>query len=166
MLLSSNMIRLHDVFGVKGTFDLFAKVGIEGVDFNNDVPEYYTAEHDKAFYEELGNYARSHGVSICQAHAAYPPSFLEEEKTAKRFLEIVQGMQNAAHLGAPMIVVHPCTHLDCTVEGNFEPMYRYNLDFYRRLIPYAEKFGIKIAIGKLSLILLFLLNQKILLKKN
>lgn len=150
MLLSSNMIRLHDVFGVKGTFDLFAKTGIEGVDFNNDVPEYYTAEHDKAFYEELGHYARAHGVAICQAHAAYPPSFLDdEEKTAKRFLEIVQGMENAAALGAPMIVVHPCTHLDCTAEGNFEPMYEYNLNFYRRLIPYAEKFGIKIAIENL-----------------
>ena len=150
MLLSANMIRVHDVFGIKGTFDVFAKAGFEGVDFNNDVPEYYTTEHDKSFYEDLANYARERGIAICQAHAAYPPSFLDdEERTAKRFEEIVQGMQNAAYLGAPMIVVHPCTHLDCTVEGNFEPMYRYNLDFYRRLIPYAEKFGIKIAIENL-----------------
>lgn len=150
MLLSANMIRVHDIFGVRGMLDVFAKAGFEGVDFNNDIPEFYTAEHDRAFYRELGNCAREKGIAICQAHAVYPPSFPDDvEKTEKRFFEIVQGMQNAAYLGAPMIVVHPCTHLDCTVDGNFEKMYQCNLSFYRRLIPYAKEFGIKIAIENL-----------------
>jgi sugar phosphate isomerase/epimerase len=67
-------------------------------------------------------------------------------ETEDRFWDIVQAMKNAAYLGAPMIVVHPCTHLDYSVEGNAEILFDYNLNFYRRLIPYAREFGIKIAI--------------------
>ncbi|MBQ9801847.1 MAG: sugar phosphate isomerase/epimerase [Clostridia bacterium] len=150
MLLSANMIKIHDTFGIKQTFDVFAKAGIQGIDFNNDVAEYCTKQHDRQFYEELGNYAREKGVAICQAHAPFPSSFTDEAKSAKRFDEIVQAMQNAAYLGAPMIVVHPCVHLDYAVEGNPEKLFEYNLDFYTRLIPYAQEFGIKIAIENIG----------------
>ena len=150
MLLSANMIRTHDAFGVKKTFDIFAQTGFQGMDFNNDIREYYTDEHDEAFYIDLRNYAREKGITICQAHAPFPSSFAEEEKNAKRFGEIVQGMKNAAYLGAPMIVVHPCTHLDYTVEGNAEKLFDFNLDFYKRLVPYAREVGIKIAIENIE----------------
>ena len=58
MLLSANMIKFHDTFGMRETFDIFANAGVQGMDFNNDVPEYCTDEHDKSFYVSLGNYAR------------------------------------------------------------------------------------------------------------
>ena len=151
MLLSANMIKFHDTFGMKETFDIFACAGIEGMDFNNDVSEYCTAEHNKQFYVDLGEYAREKGITICQAHAPFPSSYPEEERSEKRFSEIVQGMKNAAYLGAPMIVVHPCTHLDYAIEGNAEKMFEYNLKFYRKLIPYAEELGIKIAIENIGL---------------
>ena len=50
MLLSANMIRIHDVFGMKETFDVFAKAGVEGFDFDNDVEEYRSDQHDEHFY--------------------------------------------------------------------------------------------------------------------
>ena len=59
-------------------------------------------------------------------------------------------MKNASYLGAPMRVVHPCTHLDYDVEGNADFLFEYNLNFYRRLIPYAREFGIKIAIENIG----------------
>lgn len=117
MLLSANMIRFHDTFGMRNTFDIFAAAGIEGMDFNNDAGEYYTDQHDESFYRELGDYAREKGITICQAHAPFPSSYVDEERSEKRFWEIVQGMKNASFLGAPMIVVHPCTHLDFTIEA-------------------------------------------------
>ena len=150
MLLSTNMIRVHDTFGVEGMFPTLAKCGFQGIDFNNDMAGYFTDEHDPAFYEALGSFARSNGIVISQAHAPFPSSYVEEEKSAKRFEEIVQSMKNAADLGAPMIVVHPCTHLDYTVECNQEVMFEYNLAFYRALIPYAREFGIKIAIENIG----------------
>lgn len=144
------MIRVHDTFGMKETFDVFAAAGIEGIDFNNDVAEYCTTEHDEQYYRELGEYAKSRGVAICQAHAPFPSSYVEEDKSAKRFEEIVQGIRNAAYLGAPMIVVHPCTHLDFSVEGNPQILFDYNVNFYKKLIPVARECGIKIAIENIG----------------
>ena len=150
MLLSSNMMRFHDAFGIKETFNIFAKAGIQGMDFNNDVGEYHTKEHDKQFYIDLAKYAKEQGIAICQAHAPFPSSFPEDEKNEPRFWDIVQGMQNAAYLGAPMIVVHPCCHLKYAEDDNAEKLFEYNFNFYKRLIPYAKEFGIKIAIENIG----------------
>jgi sugar phosphate isomerase/epimerase len=59
-------------------------------------------------------------------------------------------MQNAAYLGAPMIVVHPCCHLKYAEDDNAEKLFDYNFNFYKRLIPYAREFGIKIAIENIG----------------
>jgi len=150
MLLSANMIRIHNTFGIKETFDVFAKAGFEGLDFNNDVAEYSSDKYDVHFYRDLAKYAASKGIAVCQAHAPFPSSYNDEEKNEKRFKEIVQSMKNAAYMGAPMIVVHPCTHLDFSIDGNPELLFEYNLNFYRRLIPYAEEIGIKIAIENID----------------
>ena len=149
MRVSANMIRIHNTYGLKGALDAFANAGFEGMDFNNDVFPYYTDEHGEAFYRELGDYAREKGVEICQAHAPFPSSYETAEKSEKRFSEIVQAMKNASYLGAPMIVVHPCTHVPLT-EENEEEIFNYNLNFYRRLIPYAQELGIKIAIENIQ----------------
>jgi len=146
MLLSSNMMRFHDAFGVKNTFGIFARAGIEGMDFNTDVAQYHTDEHDRAFYLDLAREAKEKNIVICQAHAPFPSSYPEEEKTEERFGDIIRGMRNASYLGAPMIVVHPCCHLDYVLEGNAEKLFAINLDFYKKLIPYAKEMGIKIAI--------------------
>jgi len=45
-----------------------------------------------------------------------------------------------------MIVVHPCNHIREPEADRIARLTEYNLEFYRRLIPYAEEFGIKIAI--------------------
>lgn len=150
MLISANMIRVHDTFGMKETFDVFARAGFQGIDFNNDVQEYYSREHNEQFYLDLRNIAKEKGIAFCQAHAPFPSSYIDAEKTERRFEEILQGMRNAAYLGAPMIVVHPCTHLDYSVPGNPEKLYELNLDFYRRLIPHAREWDIRIAIENIG----------------
>ena len=59
-------------------------------------------------------------------------------------------MRNASYLGVRNIIVHPCQHLVYADEGNPEKLFEYNLDFYKRLIPYAEECGIKIAIENIG----------------
>jgi sugar phosphate isomerase/epimerase len=135
---------------MRETFDVLSRAGFQGIDFNNDVKEYYTAEHDEQYYRDLGRYALECHITICQAHAPFPSSYIEKDKTEKRFEEIVSAMKNASYLGAPMIVVHPCTHLDYSIEGNPEILFDFNVAFYRRLIPYARQFGIKIAIENIG----------------
>ena len=144
------MIRIHNTFGIRETFDVFKRCGFEAIDFNNDVSEYCSDEHGEDFYLELARLAKYAGIAISQAHAPFPSSHADEEKSNEIFKKIVTGMKNAAALGAPMIVVHPCVHIDTSIEGNAERLFEYNLNFYRRLAPYAEEFGIKIAIENIS----------------
>ena len=59
MLISANMVRLHNTFGMKETFDALEKAGFEGIDFNNDVAEYFSDEHDENFYRDLAKHAAS-----------------------------------------------------------------------------------------------------------
>ena len=44
MLLSANMIRLHDTFGIKNMFDVMAAAGIQGIDFNKKRKHPYDLE--------------------------------------------------------------------------------------------------------------------------
>ena len=150
MLLSSNMIRIHTTFGIEETFSVFKQCGFEAIDFNTDASEYCSEEHGEEFYRELARNAASVGVAISQAHAPFPSSHEDEDENEAIFKKIITGMKNAAALGAPMIVVHPCVHIDTSIEGNAERLFEYNLNFYKRLIPYAEECGIKIAIENIS----------------
>lgn len=148
MLLTTNVILFHNELGLQKTIDVFAEAGFEGIEFNTDLAEHYDNTHDEAFYRQIGAYAKEKGVPITQAHAPFPSSFADDdERTAKRFDEIVIGMRNAALLGARIVVVHPCKHIDCVEDPTkLEAMLAYNIDFYMRLAPFAKEFGIKIAI--------------------
>lgn len=148
MLLSSNTIRFYEAFGIEGTLDLFARAGIRGVDFYNGFSEFRTDEHDAQYYRELKKYANERGLVLCQAHAPHPTTFKggDEEKNEQRFWEIVQSIKNAAYMDIPMIVVHPCYHLDYSVKENQELIFDYCIHLFRRLIPYAKEAGIRIAL--------------------
>lgn len=152
MKLSSNIIRFYSAFGIKGTIDVFANAGVEGIDFNNDIKEFYTDAHDKNYYLDIKNYAQDRGVEIGQAHAPFASSSKIPDVDANPVdvKNIIKSMENASYLGAPMIVVHPCRNLDYNVEGNLEKMFEYNYNFYKSLIPYAEEFNIKVAIENIG----------------
>ncbi len=146
MKISSNFIRFHDELGLKKTIDVFSEAGFEGIDFNADLQEYYTDVHNEDFYRGIKEYANSKGIVFAQTHAPFASSFADAEKTKERFGEIVKSMEHSSYLGADMIVIHPCNHIDYKENNNYDLMMEYNLDFYKRLIPYAEKYNIKIAI--------------------
>lgn len=147
MVLSSNIFRFYHSFGIEKTIDIFSDVGIKGIDFNNDILEFYDDTHDKTYYRNLAKYAKEKGVSIVQAHAPFNAVF---ENNAEFVSRIKRGMEKASWIGAPMIVVHPCKHLDYK-EAGFDKMFEYNYNFYKGLVPYAEEYGIKIAIENINL---------------
>ena len=146
MKVTTNFIRFHDQFGLKKTIDIFSDAGFEGIDFNADLEEYYTDIHDEAFYKNIRKYAQAKEIVFAQTHAPFGSSFTEDKKTKMRFGEIVKSMQHSAWLGADMIVIHPCNHISYKENNNYDYMMDYNLDFYKKLIPYAEEYEIKIAI--------------------
>jgi sugar phosphate isomerase/epimerase len=130
---------------MENAIDILADAGFDGIDFSAFArEEYYTDAHDASYYTELRAYAEDKGLAFLQAHAPFNSSFPDEEKTEKRFHEIVCSMKNAALLGVKNIVVHPCQHLTFWEEGMPERLFEINMAFYRRLLPYAEEYGIRV----------------------
>ena len=91
----------------------------------------------------LRAYTDSLGIVCNQAHAPFPSSFGDEQRDEIIFKTIVRSMEIAAVAGAKIIVVHPKQHLNYAEHA--EELFELNVEFYKSLIPYAEKFGIKIA---------------------
>ena len=130
--------------GLEKTIDLFSEVGFEAIDFNLDKEPYYADTLDQDFFRNIRAYAAGKGIVFTQTHAPFPSGFPEEKSNRRRFAEIVTAIKHASWLGAEKIVVHPTKHID--YKENYDAALAWNLDFYRRLIPYAEEFGIQIAI--------------------
>lgn len=149
MKLSSNIIKFHDELGLYKTLDVFAEAGFEGIDFNADLEEYCNDTHDEAFYKSIKEYAREKGLTIVQAHSPLASSFSDEERNKLRNQETIKSIKHSAWLGAEMIVIHPCKHIDYR-DNNYDLMMEYNLNFYKKLIPYAEEYNIKIAIENIG----------------
>lgn len=148
MKLVTTTGRFENAFGLKKAIDIIADAGFDAIDLSAHAnPRHFNGEYGKNFYLEIKKYAEDKGVYFQQAHAPFHSSFRDDEgKTKQRFDEIVTAMKNASYLGVEHIVVHPCQHLDYHIEGNPEKLFEYNMDFYKRLIPYAEEYNIKIGV--------------------
>ena len=146
MKLSSTTGHLHEIFGLEKTIDILAASGYDAIDFSQFEKIVYEADLGKDYYTEIRKYAEDKGVYFNQSHAPFASSFQDEEKTKKRFQEIVESIERASYLGIENIIVHPCQHLEYAKEGNPEKLFEYNMDFYKKLIPYSEEYGVKIAL--------------------
>lgn len=93
--------------------------------------------------KDLREYADSLGIVCNQSHAPFPSSTGKEEEDKVIFDKIVRAMEVASILGAKIIVVHPKQHLNYAEHP--EELFHINVEFYKSLIPYCEKFGIKVA---------------------
>lgn len=146
MKLSANTSLFAKTYGLKKAVEMFADAGFDAIDFSEFHEEFYSTVHDEAFYRDIRSYAEDRGLYFNQAHAPFPSSYPEDEKTEETFGHIVQGMRNASYLGVRNIIVHPCQHLTYADEGNPEKLFEINMDFYKRLQPYCEEFNIRIAV--------------------
>ena len=130
-------------FSSKEAVKHIADAGFDCVDFTfcslSQRPDW-----NRAYFEELKEYADSLNITFNQGHAPFPSSVGDEEKDAQIFESIIQSMEYASILGIEHIVVHPKQHM--AYKGNEEVLKKINYDFYRSLIPYCEKYQIKVAI--------------------
>jgi sugar phosphate isomerase/epimerase len=97
-------------------------------------------------YRPAAELAREHGIIYSQCHASYPlTSFIYHGEETEEFSDFYyMHLEKIAAVcqmnGCPNIVVHP----DCrpTKEAEIEA----NLKSYRRLIPIAQKYGVKLCL--------------------
>ena len=137
---------LRTKFSDTETVDILKEAGFDNIDFSFFYLKDYDVNADKEEFKkkftELRKYAEDKGMHFTQAHAPFASSYADEAKTELRFREIVNAMRNASYLGIKHIVVHPCQHLIYFEGNNSELLYEYNMEFYSKLLPYAEEFNI------------------------
>ncbi len=147
MIISTQTKCLSEKFSDREAIEIIAKAGFDAYDFSFDA----TSEYDRVFNgdyieyaKELREVADKCGIVCNQAHSPCDTSTGREEEDKEIYRKLIRSMEFAAVLGAKLIVVHPNQHLyyrECP-----DKLYEINMKFYRSLIPYCEKFGIKVAI--------------------
>lgn len=146
MKLSTQTMILLANYSFRETVDILAEAGYDAIDFSFFDPKTYSDDLKSDYFTEFRKTAEDKGLFFNQAHAPFASSFADDEQTKLRFNEIVTSMERASILGVENIVVHPCQHLTYINPGAAERLFEINMDFYNRLKPYCESFGIKIAI--------------------
>ena len=136
--------------GWENGLSLIKDSGFDGVDFSLETDVLYEAlEGD---YREWARSKRAYmdaiGLECVQAHAPCNTVLYGDplDESHKGFVEVTQAMEIAAIVGAPIIVVHAVM-----VPPMFDPSEAIdiNIRYYKALLPYCEKFGIRVAIENL-----------------
>lgn len=147
MLLTSTTHAFNIHYDLKTSVKFLKKAGYDSYDISLFPPcvknEIAEKENYAEYAKEIRAYADSIGITCTQSHATFPSSVGDEKRDAEIYEEIVRDMEFAAILGAEIIVVHPKHHLKYAEQP--EELFRMNVEFYKSLIPYCEKFGIKVA---------------------
>ena len=147
MLLSTLTQWVGNRIPEKDAIKIIADAGFDAYDislFDLTKDEYQFNRDDYVeIAKDLRSYADSLGIVCNQSHAPYPSSTGNPEKDEKIFEKIVRAMEIASILGAKIIVVHPKQHL--VYSEHPDELFNINVEFYKSLIPYCEKFGIKVA---------------------
>lgn len=147
MIVSCQTNRLDGRLGRKATIKAIKDAGFDAYDFSlygmTKEDAELSAENFRITAMELRKYADEIGIVCNQAHAPFPSSVGDEEKDKWIFSRLVDAIETASIVGAECIVIHPKQHL-CYAECARE-LFDINVEFYKQLIPYAEKYGVKIA---------------------
>jgi L-ribulose-5-phosphate 3-epimerase len=147
MRLSTQTDLLARVFGDEECLRILARSGYDAADLSffemTGGKGVWCGSDWRAHAERLKEVAHSLGIVFNQAHAPFPSNRGEEPYDTVIFERIVRAMEAAALLGARSIVVHPLHHIPYA--ANKAKLWKMNLDFYRRLLPYCEQFGIRVA---------------------
>jgi sugar phosphate isomerase/epimerase len=151
MILSVENMPIRRRLGDKRIFDYYRLAGLTGMDFDlcqmKDWDDVVGSPRYLEIADEIREYAKLQGIAISQSHAPFEVKYgMEFDRSCKKYDDVVRAMEFASRLGAPMIVVHSIRLPEDDLQAHFD----YNLKYYRSLLPYAERFGIKIAVENLG----------------
>ncbi len=149
MILSSTNCVLNTIFDNEKSVKILANAGFDAVDVSlcSCKPEdnFYTWEDYREKAKDMLRVANEYGIFFNQAHAFFPTSYQDDERTKIAYNNIIKDFEIASILGVKIMVVHPKHHIYYPDGNNAEILKQQNLEFYKSLIPYCEKYGITVA---------------------
>ena len=135
--------------------------GFDGVDFNMNSlfratydEEKLTSFFDKSIPELVREYtplkvaAKEHGVTFCQSHGILVLYYKDDETKTDYLMKVTEKMiAICQYLECKAIVIHPW--MGAQFGAGKEEEYATNMGMYRRLMPIAKKYGVKICLENL-----------------
>lgn len=148
MIICTQTENLAKRFSLEEALRRIKEAGFDAADLSLfDTPK--NPRWSKETYQEeaikIGEYARSIGLPILQAHAYFPSSSLFSSLPPEEILELTdRGVEIAALAGAKVIVVHPLHYAE--YEGHEEEWFERNMAYYARFKPLCEKYGVQVCV--------------------
>lgn len=147
MKLSIENFPLRQKFGEEKALKMIKDAGFDGIDYSFNAAGNGSAidlcNHTRKA-KEVKRMLDSLGLTCVQAHAPFGFQYgFKFNMSDKSFSDTVRAMEFAALLGAKNIVVH------CIYVPENTDFFDYNYNFYKALEPYAQDFGISIAVENL-----------------
>lgn len=151
MKLSTNMGNIMCRYDFATSIEMMKKAGFEAMDYSlmdmveDDCP--YNGDNYRALAEADRAISDEKGLPITQTHA--PFSFKEKWGDDAYYNDVifprlVRSLEISGILGAEVCVIHPIHNT--VYLGNEEAVFERNMEYYRSLIPYAERCGVKIGV--------------------
>jgi len=137
---------LGKAYGDEQAIQILAKNGFDALDWSffemlkDD--NVWNQPDWKDYAQKMKETAEAAGIGFSQAHAPFPTSRGEEPYDTEIMERIIRSMEAAAIMGVKNIVVHPRQHLP--YPQNKQLLFEENVALYKSLIPYCEKFGIRV----------------------
>ena len=164
MNISTDIDCFYKVYSEKETVKILAECGFDAIDYSFMNKKYFSGELSddecKDYYTDLRKYAEDHGVFFNQSHAPCPSGSGDAEESERLFDNIVRAMRNASYLGVKTIIVHGKDHIVHNDVGGAQRLFEMNMDFYTRLKPYCEEYGIRVALENLPQMKKFIFGEK------
>ena len=138
---------LDKKFSLRDTIRLLKEAGFDSFDLSmcsaaDEIKQLLIADDYAEQARELRAFADELGITCNQTHTPFPTS-LGDGKDEDRFQIQIRALEISGIMGASIAVVHPMQHLNYA--DHQRELFPMNVDFYKRLVPYAEKFGVKMA---------------------
>lgn len=123
-----------------------AEAGFDAADISMASARSWELLLDRSDYleeaERIRQTAEKLGLSLLQAHAPFGHRAEDEPAVAR----VIRSIEVCGVMGVPRLVIHPCFGNDRRYDQKQEEYFTYNVAYYNRLRPYAEKAGVTIAI--------------------
>ena len=152
MKLTANIGGLERKFGIARAAKMVKEAGFEACDYSLTSMESEASplrtDAYRAIAEETRKAIEAAGITVEQTHAPFnlPAAMWNDPEIFNGTIVplMIRALEISSILGAKVCVIHPLHHME--YKGNEEKLFNMNMEYYGRLLPYAEKFGVKIGV--------------------
>ncbi len=151
MKLSMETRELGLRFGIFEGVRMLQEAGFDGADLTldkiNPADDMLHRPDRAEFAQKLRDYSDSLGMVFTQAHAPFVMKYGDPfDLSHPAYADIVAALEIGGILGTPHVIVHA---VKTPREDTSVDYKEYNRRFYLSLIPYCQKYGVKIAVENL-----------------